>query len=448
MTPRWLMFRLFAVAMIPLALPAILSAFTTLPPQAATALHWGGLGMNGAIMLVAFIDLLVTPSLTRVEVQRETSDAMSVGARNAVKIWLTNRNFSHVQLEFHDEPPMPCSTDGLPFELTLTPKRARYRVYHVTPQHRGPNAFGSVYLRSRSRLWLWQYHDQRPLPLPVKVFPDIQAVHGVELLARRNRMADAGVKLSRLRGRGSEFDRLRDYRRGDEFRHIDWKASAKHEKLISREFVVERNQNILIVLDCGRSMCNTVDGISHLDRSLNAAIMLAYIALRQHDNVGLLAFSNKVERWVRPMRGAGAIQTMIKNVYDIEPRYEASDYSLMVSELSRRFRKRSLVVLLTHCMDDQHLSAVSRQMRELRSTHLVLGAFLKNVPLVERVNSVPQTDVAAFQIAAAASMISTQTRQLANLQRNNGLLILDVLPEQLSADLVSQYLEIKARHLL
>src|SRR5262249_1478096 len=155
-------------------------------------------------------------------------------------------------------------------------------------------------------------------------------VHGIELLARRNRAAESGLKLSRLRGRGSEFDRLREYRREDEFRHIDWKATARQQTLVSREYVVERNQNILIVIDAGRSMCNELEGITHLDRALNAAIVLSYVALRQGDNVGILAFSNQVERWVRPVRGTGGIQTIIRHTYDLAPRYEASDYRLMV----------------------------------------------------------------------------------------------------------------------
>jgi uncharacterized protein (DUF58 family) len=441
------LFLLFLLAGLVLFTATVLPLVPGVPPDVVGVVRMAGWILNGLVFVAALVDMSISPRLCRVAIEREVSDVMSVGARNAVKIWLTNRNPYGFKVEFHDEPPQPCVTDGLPFETELPPMRARYRVYHVEPQHRGPNAFGNVYLRCRSRFGFWEFYSARPLPLPVKVFPDIQAVHGVELLARKNRMAEAGIKLSRLRGRGNEFDRLREYRKGDEYRHIDWKATAKHEKLISREFVVERNQNILIVLDCGRSMCNELGGITHLDRALNSAIMLAYVALRQYDNVGFLAFSNRIERWVRPMRGAGSIQQIIRNVYDIAPRYEASDYALMVEELRRRFRKRSLVVLLTHAPDELHLQAISRQMRELRTTHLVLTAFLKNVPLSERMLDIPETDVDAFQISAAAEMVATQSRQLAELQSAK-LLVLDVLPEQLTANLVSQYLDIKARHLL
>jgi uncharacterized protein (DUF58 family) len=447
MTPRWPLLALFAAAGAVLAFPAVASQFIDLAPATTRLVIGLGVALNFLIFIAALVDLAVSPSLKKVEVQREMNAVMSVGARNAIRVWLTNRNRQEVVIEFQDEPPMPCATDGLPFVVNLAPLKARYRVYYVEPHHRGPTRFGDNFLRCTSRFGFWTFFDRRSAEVPVKVYPDIQAVHGIELLARRNRLAETGLKLSRLRGRGTEFDRLREYRREDEFRHIDWKATARQRQVISREYVVERNQNILIVLDCGRSMCNELGGISHLDRALNAAIVLSYIALRQGDNVGFLAFSNRAERWVRPVRGAGAIQTIIRHTYDIEPRYDASDYSLMVEELRRRFRKRSLVVLLTHALDELHLAAISRHVRELRSPHLVLASFLRNVPLYERMQSMPQSDIDAFQIAAAAEMVHTQTRQIAEIN-HSGLLVLDALPEQLSADLISRYLDIKARHLL
>ena len=447
MTPRWPMLVLFLVAGFVLAASSVLLIFIDVDPFLSLSLHTAGVVFNLAIVVAAVVDICISPSLRRIDLEREMSDVMSVGARNAVRVWFTNRNRRAINVEFHDEPPEPCAVEGLPFSMELAPIKSRYRVYHVEPHHRGRNHFGDVYLRCRSRLGFWTFFDRRRAKRDVRVYPDIQAVHGIELLARRNRLAEAGLKLSRLRGRGSEFDRLREYRREDEYRHIDWKASARQQQLVSREYVVERNQNILIVLDCGRSMCNELGGISHLDRALNAAIVLSYIALRQGDNVGFLAVSNRVERWVQPLRGAGGVQSIIRHTFDIEPRYEASDYTLMVEELRRRFRKRSLVVLLTHALDELHLAAISRQVRQLTSPHLVLVSFLRNVPLYDRANALPGSDVDAFQIAAASEMVHAQTRQIADLS-HTGLLVLDTLPEQLTADLISRYLDIKARHLL
>jgi uncharacterized protein (DUF58 family) len=423
MMPRLRMGVLFALAGVLLAIPLVFPFFVTIGESTAEALRAIALFLNAAVWIAAAIDLIISPSLSRIEIEREASDVMSIAARNPVKVWFTNRNRLPVHLEFHDEPPAPCTWAGLPFLIHLPPQRMRYRVYHIEPT------------------------EDRKLPRDVRIYPDIKAVHGIELLARRNRLAETGLKMSRLRGRGNEFDRLREYRREDEYRDIDWKATARHQELISREYVVERNQNILFVLDCGRSMCNELGGVTHLDRGLNAAIALSYVALRQGDNVGFLAFSSRVERWVRPMRGAGSIQTLIRHTYDLEPRYEVSDYSLMVEELRRRFRKRSLVIVATYALDELHLKTIGRALRELKQPHLVLGAFLRNVPLNSRIESVPETDVQAFQVAAAAEMVAAQTLQVMELERS-GLLMVDALPENLSADLISRYLDVKARHLL
>lgn len=399
------------------------------------------------IALIAIIDLLVSSSPKKLEVKRNCSDVLSVGTKNSVQIELRNRNYSAITVEIHDEPPEPCTTHDLPQTVTIRRGKNKTITYHTEPHRRGRNHFGKIFLRCRSRLSLWTLQTEYESEHPAHIYPDIQAVHKVELLARKNRLAEAGVKMSKLRGRGTDFDRLREYRRGDEFRSIDWKATARHRELISREYVVERNQNILFLLDSGRSMCNETDGVKHFDRALNAIILLSYVALRQGDTVGFMACSNQVDCWVPPLRGIGSIQSLIKQTYELEPNYEATDYSHMVEQLRARYRKRSLVVLVTHALDEVHLTTIGKHMQELRSPHLVLGAFLRNVPLSERVNQIPTSDLDAFQIAAAADMIAAQTYQVSQLEKA-GLLVTDSLPENLSANLISQYLEIKARHLL
>jgi uncharacterized protein (DUF58 family) len=256
-----------------------------------------------------------------------------------------------------------------------------------------------------------------------------------------------GLKLWRLRGKEGEFERLREYRRDDELRHIDWRATSKHQKLISREFTTERNQNIVILLDCGRSMLNETEGISHLDRGLNAAIILGYIALGQGDNVSLTAFSNRIERYVGPVRGKSAIQSLIQKTYDLEPRHEASDYGLVCEDLLRRQKKRALVLLITYALDDQHLDAIGRYLRTVISSHLFLCVLVKDLPLVGLAQRVPQTNVEAYQVAAATEMLGAQERRLSAL-RASGIHATEVIPNELAAEVINQYLDVKARHLL
>jgi uncharacterized protein (DUF58 family) len=436
MMPRLRLLAGCALAAVPLMLAPFLPAMGPL-----------GIALTLALALAALIDLWLTPSLRLIVAHRESNAVLSVGARNPVTVTLRNRGTDPVTVEIHDEPPQPSRWFDLPLHVALPPGRLMSVVYGVEPHHRGQNQFGMLFLRKTSRLGFWTFQDERDVPQKVKIYPDIQSVRQIELLARQNRLAEAGVRLSRLRGRGSEFERLRDYRREDEYRHIDWKATARHQSLVSREYVVERNQNMLLVLDSGRSMCNEHAGVSHFDRALNAAMLLSYVALRQGDTVGLLAGANRVERWSKPVRGRDGVERLIGRIYDLEPSYNATDYDLLVNELRRRHRKRSLVVFLTHALDELHLETIAESIRRLKLPHLVLVAFLRNVPLEDRMNEQPISDLDAFQVAAAAEMVAVQREELRQLQQS-GLLVVDCLPEQLSSRLISRYLDIKARHLL
>lgn len=436
MIPRPRLIGLVALAAVPFALAHVY-------PDGVRV----GTMANLLILVVALLDRVLSPSPRRLVVERLVSDVLSVGSRNPVTLRVENRAQTAVRVELVDTPPEPCRTTGLPARMKVPAGRAREVTYHLWPGRRGRGQFGELYLRFRSRLGLWTLADTRPIRTDVKIYPDIQAVHRYELLARRNRLSEEGLKLWRLRGRGGEFERLREYRREDEVRHVDWKATAKVQKLISREFTVERNQNVVFLLDCGRSMVNEAEGVSHLDRGLNSAVTLSYIALSQGDNVSFMAFSHRVERMVGPVRGKGAVQKIIRAAYDLEPRYEASDYSLAIEELLRRQRKRALVVLVTHALDEHNLLALAEYVRPLTGRHVLLLALLEDVGLTSLAARSPGTDLEAFRAAAAGEILAAQARLVRRL-RDWGVLVVETTPGELSAVVINKYLDVKARHLL
>lgn len=436
MMPRRLFLVLLAVLLLPMIAGFWYSPFTQIGQVALFAL-----------LMISVFDLSLSAKLKLIEIERQVSEAMSVGVPNVVKLIVRNRNGIPVELCLYDEPPAPGLIEGLPLLVRVKPLREDHVSYHVLPAKRGKNHFGKIFLQLKSRWGFWTILEERETELPVDVYPDIQSVRQIELLARQNRLADAGVRMSRFLGRGNEFERLREYRRGDEYRRIDWKATARRNDLVSREYTVEKNQNLIFLLDCGRGMCNEVNDVSHFDRAMNSMILLSYVALRQGDTVGAIAVSNQLEQWVRPMRGRGSLQKMVRQIYDLQPKYESTDYALMVEQLNKRYRKRSLVILLTYAMDEVHQKEITHQLRKLRSPHLFLSAFLKNVPLMERFETTPTTQMEAFQIAAAGEMLATQSQQIAALQQS-GLLVLEAFPHQLSSKLINEYLDIKARHLL
>lgn len=424
------------------ALGALFVAGVWIPPLTIV-----GVVANAALALVAFADLVRTERAESIDIVREVSDVLSVGAANPVTLRILSRASQPLSVEVTDEPPVPSDSEGIPFAAVLLPRREVEATYHLYPRRRGANRFAAVHIRYRSPLGLWTASVRRALVDEVKIYPDIRTVRRFDLLAKRNRLSEMGLKLWRLRGKEGEFERLREYRREDEMRHIDWSATAKHQKLISREYTTERNQNVVILLDCGRSMLNETDGISHLDRGLNAAIILSYIALGQGDNVALVAFSNRIERYVGPVRGKAAIQSLIQKTYDLEARHEASDYGRACEDLLRRQKKRALVLLITYALDDQHLDAIGRYLRALISSHLFLCVLLKDLPLIELAERVPESDAEAFRVAAATEMLGAQERRLSALSAA-GIHATEVVPNELAASVINQYLDVKARHLL
>jgi uncharacterized protein (DUF58 family) len=403
--------------------------------------------LNLILVGIAVADWLVTAPLRKLQVSREVSETLSVGTRNPVRLIVRNSAQTSMIVELFDETPIPGTTIDNPLTLSLPPRSERIGTYAFQPFRRGKSEFTAVHLRTVSLFGLWTFLERRELSSSVRILPDIRSVYRYELMARRNRTAELGIKMSRLRGRGSEFDRLRDYRREDEVRQIDWKATARNQRLISKEFTIERNQNVLVAVDCGRSMINESDGVSYLDRALNASIMLCYIALGQADNVGFMAFSSRVECAVKPVRGKPAIQTILQQSFDLDARREMSDYALAMEQMTLHFRKRSLVILLTHVLDEQHLDAICRSLRSVRSPHLFLCVFLRDIALTRLATRVPKDDVEAFQCAAAAELLTAVERKTATL-KEHGILTLSSLPHRLTADVINGYLDVKARHLM
>ncbi len=403
--------------------------------------------LNLVLVAVACVDLLISPNPSALAIHRDVSEVLSVGASNPATLTVRNRSRVPLAITLHDDPGVLCETDRLPQTVLVGPGKETIVHYAVRPNRRGASEMPAVHLRYRTRLGLWMRQQIRPLKTPIRIYPDIRAVYRYELMARQNRLSEIGVRMVRMPGQGREFERLREFRYGDEIRQIDWKATARQRQLISREFNVERNQNIVIMVDCGRFMRNETEGISYLDRALNSAIMLSYIALGQGDNVSLLAFSNKIERFIRPVRGKPGIQSILRSTYDIQASTNVSDYSMALEYLTRVQRKRALIVLITFVTDELQLRVIGENLKLRSLPYLPLCVVLQDVGLRAMADRVPETDLDAYHTAAAAQVLTGQSHEAASL-REAGIMLIDTPPDLLTEKLINEYLSIKARNLM
>jgi uncharacterized protein (DUF58 family) len=244
----------------------------------------------------------------------------------------------------------------------------------------------------------------------------------------------------RRRGSGSDFRQLREYREGDAQRQIDWKATSRLRKLISREYQDERDQQIVFLLDCGRKMSTQDGDLSHLDHTLNAALLLSYVAIRQGDAVGLMTMSGP-ERWLAPRKTTDTIHHLLNQVFDLQPSFKTSDYRQTAQRLMQHLKKRALVVILTNLRDEDD-EALSEAVTVLQRHHLVLVASLRENFLTQTITQPVDNLDQALLHAAAADYLQRRQRARDLLQARR-VLCVEEEPEGLAMALVNGYIDLK-----
>ncbi len=404
--------------------------------------------IDTAVAVVAILDLLTLWGSGRIVVERHTGPVCSLDEPGQVELIVENRGRASRSLTVRDDVPDVFTAEPSHFEVKIPGRRQAVLSYRFVPKRRGTYRFERVDALIASRLGLWRRQSSWRLPTEVRVYPDIHQLARYAMLARRDRLSTIGLRRSRSLGTDNEFERLRDYIEGDDPRHVDWRATARRRKLTCRAFQLNQSQRIIFLIDCGRLMAgDTGDGLSPLDHAFNAMLLLAHVAFIRGDQVGLLAFSDRVRAFVAPAGGPRRISRLVHSVHNIFPEMVESRYDRAFIELEKRCRKRSLVVLMTNLFDELNAQLAVEYLRNLKGRHLPLAVFLRDHDLFALADHAPTLGPGLYQGAAAASMLNWRERVLAGL-RQGGVLTLDAFPEELTAELVNRYLEIKARHLL
>jgi uncharacterized protein (DUF58 family) len=392
-------------------------------------------------------DLLTLPNRGWFECERNHARVASLRKRHPVSLTITSLARRGVRVQVRDDADLVLQPTPREISAMLSPRARTVVDYELRPQRRGAFRMTTVYLRAWSRHGLWFRQMTYPCETTLHVYPDIKQVSEYAMLARLNRLSLIGVRRVRRVGYEDEFERLRDYTIDDEYRWIDWRATARRQKLTVKDFQHSQSQRVVFVVDCGRMMTNEWAGLSMLDHTWNAVLLLAYVALSHGDSVGLLAFSDEIHAFLNPRGGKSQINRLINAAFDRFPRMVESRYDLAFRYLSAHVRKRTLVVLVTNLIDEVNGRQVERYLTNLAGRHLPLGVFLRDHAMFEPLVNVPEQGQGLWKAAAAAQIV-TWRHQVITAIRAKGALVLDVFPEEMTAPLVNQYLEIKAKRLL
>ena len=409
---------------------------------------WPVATIDIVLALIVAVDFATLPIRKSFSVERQVGRVASLAKRHPVGLTLFNHSRRTFEVSVRDG--VPHQLNPQPSEFLAVGMRGRSRTtfdYRLHPSRRGAFEISQVHLKIRSRLGIWKQFIDCPAPTTVNVYPDMQQLGQYAVLARTNRLSQLGVRHTRKIGMDHDFERLRDYSVDDNYKHIDWRATARRRKLTVKDFQASQSQRIVFMVDCGRMMTNRAAGLSLLDHALNAALMLGFVALRQADSVGLLCFSNEIHGYVPPRGGMNQMNRLLHACFNRFPQLVESRYDLAFRYLATHVRKRSLVVLITNVIDEVNANQMESYLAHLAGRHLPLGVLLRDRRLFDAVALESPKGDALWRAAAAADILSWRHQVLNDLARK-GALTLDVFPENMTAPLVNRYLEIKARHLL
>jgi uncharacterized protein (DUF58 family) len=400
------------------------------------------------LFAAAAFDYFISERAKDFTVERKMDERFAMGAENPVSVKIRNRTRRPVKFIVKDEyPPQMELLDPREASLTVPTNRSRTWTYQLLPTGRGKYNFGNTALRFRTKLGLlWKQYNYATTQ-DVKVYPNIREAKKNELYAHRNRRPDPGIRRMQLRGQGREFESMREFVTGDEIRHISWHATARRGKVITRQYTIERSQNVVVLLDTGRLMTARIGKLSKLDHAINAALSIAYVAASGGDNVGLLAFARRVISYLPPRRGRDQINRVMESLYNLEPQLIEPSYARSFNFFSSNCKRRSLVIILTDLVDRDASAELLVHTSKLIPRHLPLIVTIGDTDLRELVRSRPNTPAEVYQQGVAEEILRQREEALSRIRHAGGL-ALDVPARQLSIALVNKYLEVKERGLL
>ncbi|UTW46723.1 DUF58 domain-containing protein [bacterium SCSIO 12696] len=392
------------------------------------------------LALATALDAVWVNQLKQIEAERKINHNLPINSWSDVKLRLRHHHGRTLALTLHDHIPNDFDYREQPQELALPPEKMAEVHYSVKPQQRGNARFTALDLLVTSPMQLWRRRQLLPLETTVRVYPNFAEISHYTLLATDNRLSQMGVKRRQRRGEGNDFHQLREYRDGDSLKQVDWKATARHHKLISREYQDERDQQILFMVDCGRRMRHKENGQEHLDQALNAMLLLSYVAVRQGDAAGFISFAGD-ERWAAPQKGQGAVNLLLNQTFDLPSTMESADYLATARRLMSLQRRRSLIVLMTNTRDEDQQELLTA-VQLLSRRHLVVLADLQEPALQQSLQSSVGTLDDALQFHSVYDYLQRR-RNLHESLGHSGAVCMDTTAEELPVRLVNQYLDIK-----
>ena len=400
----------------------------------------------GALILaLAGADFFIGFFMKRPSVERHLPTRFASGVPGDVTLEVRNQTRTRGRFTVFDGIPPESDCEIMPWEGEIAAGGFARIDYPITLLQRGQLPFADTYVARRSPLGFWDRSYRVENRDEAKVFPNYEPVLQFSLLAMDNREDQMGIVHKNRIGMSREFHQLREYHDGDSLPQVDWKATSRRMELISREYREQKNQTVVFLVDCGRRLRAIDAGIPQFDHCLNALLLMAFVALRQADHVGVLSFGG-TERWLPPVKGPHAMPALLNHVYDYETTLNPSDFTEGVNRLMHRQRRRALVVALTN-LRSEDVNDVLPALKLLRRRHLVVLASLREEDLDKAKTQPVEGLDSALRVCYTRHYLDERRLVLERLNAAK-IITVDATARKLPIELTNKYLEIKESGML
>lgn len=410
-------------------------------------LFYAGAALLALLAVALVVDIALLWMRRGITASRRCSQRFSNGDDNPVSLLVENHFPYAVNLEVIDEVPHVFQRRDLSFALRLPAGGDGTVDYTLHPTTRGVYGFGHIRAFATTPIGLVQRRFTCGDPVDVAVYPSYLMLNQYELLAITGNLTMMGIKRIRRVGNNTEFEQIKSYVQGDDYRHINWKASARTHQLMVNVYTDERSQQVINVIDKGRIMQQAFDGMTILDYAINASLVLSYVALHRDDKAGVITFADKIDDMVKPDRGPSHINSILECLYRQTTKFAESDYSSLVAGVNTLVGRRSLLVLYTNFLDYTSMMRQLPYLRQLNSHHRLLVVFFIDEERREFISRQPHS-VKQYYEHAIAEKIDHEQYLIVSTLRQHGIISLLTSPQQLSVNVINRYLEMKSRQLL
>ena len=410
------------------------------------ALFYPALWCNGIILIIAVGDILLTLPTLKFEIMVARVKPYSIGRTNKLELKLAN--LSHLCQKIHFKLGLPPWIEDQTENKAITIKGLTEEsiIFSLRPTRRGSFVVESLYLRISSKYNFFYIDKRRNINVDIEVYPDIKLLNHYLKLTKNNRDYKMGINRTRWMGSGFELESLREYQKDDDFKFIDWKASARLNRPISKVFQMETNNQITIALDCGRLMTAEQQGLNTLDHAVNSLLILSHIAFNAGDSISIVAFADRIIGEISQLKGRDSIKKVTPFLSKLRPEFVESNYTLLFDYLGKTQKKRALIILLTDMLDDINYELFKKRINWLSRKHFVLLILLRDDLLSKHAEEDSSIDNIYIK-TAGREMLLNRHKAILKLIRYK-LNVLDLLPHELTGPLINKYLELKTKNRL